>query len=218
MKILDRESYKRLAHFDYFRSLAYPYVGVTAEVEVTELLSVCRERKRSFYLAFLHAATLAAEEVPELRQRIHDGWIVEYEECPSSHVELLEDGTYCYCTLRHHMDAETYFALAAKKREECRRGASLAEDENVESEIFISALPWISYTALIQPAAGGEESNPRITWGKYEQNDEGRTRMPVSLLAHHALVDGVHIAAFYTALEGQMAALTRALRESTPEA
>ena len=32
----------------------------------------------------------------------------------------------------------------------------------------------------------------------------GRTSLPVTLLAHHALVDGVHIAAFYDALEAEM--------------
>lgn len=30
---------------------------------------------------------------------------------------------------------------------------------------FVSALPWLNYTALVQPAARGDESNPRITWG-----------------------------------------------------
>ena len=65
---------------------------------------------------------------------------------------------------------------------------------------FISSLPWLHYTSLIQPVAGGEESNPRITWGKYERNVEGKYMMPVSILVHHALVDGVHIAAFYDSL------------------
>ena len=62
---------------------------------------------------------------------------------------------------------------------------------------YISTLPWLRYTSLIHPVAGKDESNPRITWGKYEKNDEGRYMMPVSVLVHHALVDGIHIAAFY---------------------
>ena len=48
-----------------------------------------------------------------------------------------------------------------------------------------------------QPVAGGDESNPRITWGKYEETTSGRVVMPVSILAHHALVDGVQLAGFY---------------------
>lgn len=195
-KILDMDTYVRKEHFKYFRSLSYPYVGTSVDVDVTDLLNYCRKHDCSFYLSFMHLAALAADEVPQFRQRIHDGGIVEYDECPTSHTELLEDGTYCYCTLHHHMKFEEYLKQAEEKRIECKNNG-ITEDEDVESMYFISTLPWLHYTSLIQPVAGGDESNPRITWGKYEKNDEGRYMMPVSVLVHHALVDGVHIAAFY---------------------
>ena len=62
---------------------------------------------------------------------------------------------------------------------------------------FISAVPWLHYTALLQPVAGGDESNPRITWGRYEKNHEGKMMMPLTVLAHHSLMDGIHIARFF---------------------
>ena len=46
------------------------------------------------------------------------------------------------------------------------------------------------------------DSNPRITWGRYTRED-GRVRMPVTALCHHALVDGLHLARFYEALEAR---------------
>ena len=198
-RIIDMNAYVRRDHFNYFRSLAYPYVGLTVDVDVTELLDFCRKQGCSFYLTFMHAAALAADQVPEFRQRIHGDGIVEYDECPTSHTELLEDGTYCYCTLHHHMDFSDYLKEAEEKRVACKNNG-IVEDEDVESMYFISCLPWLHYTSLIQPVAGGEESNPRITWGKYERNVEGKYMMPVSILVHHALVDGVHIAAFYDSL------------------
>ncbi|MBQ8200359.1 MAG: chloramphenicol acetyltransferase [Clostridia bacterium] len=201
---IDMEKYARRQHFEYFTSLPYPYVGVTNQVDVTELVHICREKQLSFYLMFLHAAALAADQVPEMRQRIHDGGIVEYSECPTSHTELLDNGAYCYCTLHHHMPLAAYLENAEAARQQCRQKGSIEEDDDVESMYFISTLPWLSYTALIQPVAGGEESNPRITWGKFAEDTRGRQQMPVSLLAHHALVDGVHIAAFYQQLEQQL--------------
>lgn len=198
-KIIDMDTYVRKEHFSYFRSLPYPYVGLTVNVDVTGLLDRYRKQGHSFYLSFMHLAALAADEVPQFRQRIHDGGIVEYDECPTSHTELLEDGTYCYCTLHHHMEFEEYLKQAEEKRIECKNNG-ITEDEDVESMYFISTLPWLHYTSLIQPVAGKDESNPRITWGKYERNAEGRYMMPVSVLVHHALADGVHIAAFYNNL------------------
>ncbi|MBR1758819.1 MAG: chloramphenicol acetyltransferase [Lachnospiraceae bacterium] len=201
---LDLESYPRKAHFDYFRSLAYPYVSVTVNVDVTELVRYCKERDASFYLMFMHAAALAADAVPELRRRIHEEGIVEYEECPTSHIELLENGTYVYCTLHHHLANADYLSYAREEQRKAREQEELKEDEDVESMYFISTMPWLSYTSLTQPVAGGDESNPRITWGKYEADANGRLRMPLSILVHHGLVDGVHLAAFYKNVEEEM--------------
>ena len=184
--------------------MAYPYAGVTVDVDVTDLLALCREKGYSFYLMVLHAVALAADEVPEFRRRIDHGGIVEYDECPTSHIELKPDGTYAYCTLRHHMPLADYLAQAEVARTAAREGGSIEEEDDVQSMYFISTLPWLHYTQLIQPVACGEESNPRITWGKYQANDKGRMMMPLSVLVHHALADGIHIAKFYEAFNQQM--------------
>lgn len=210
-KKLDMEQYPRKAHFDYFRSLAYPYVGVTVDVDVTELARACKEE--SFYLMFMHAAALAADGIPEFRQRIQGDGIIQFKECPTSHTEMKGDGTYCYCTLHHHMPLAEYLEQAKEKREWCREHGNLEEDEDVLGIHFISTLPWLHYTSLIQPVAGGDESNPRITWGAYQVNDKGRYIMPVSILAHHGLVDGMHLGLFYQKLEFQIQTLAMELWE-----
>ena len=204
MKRIDLDAYPRRNHFNHFCAMAYPYAGVTVDVDVTDLLSLCREKGDSFYLMVLHAVALAADEVPEFRRRIDHGGIVEYDECPTSHIELKPDGTYAYCTLRHHMPLADYLAQAESARTAAREGGSIEEDDDVQSMYFISTLPWLHYTQLIQPVACGEESNPRITWGKYQANDKGRMMMPLSVLVHHALADGIHIAKFYEAFNQQM--------------
>ena len=204
MKRIDLDTYPRRDHFNHFCAMAYPYAGVTVDVDVTDLLSLCREKGYSFYLMVLHAVALAADEVPEFRRRIDHGGIVEYDECPTSHIELKPDGTYAYCTLRHHMPLAEYLAQAESARTAAREGGSIEEEDDVQSMYFISTLPWLHYTQLIQPVACGEESNPRITWGKYQANDKGRMMMPLSVLVHHALVDGIHIAKFYEAFNQQM--------------
>lgn len=205
---IDLEQYDRRQHFEYFSSLQYPYVGITNNVDVSELVQFCKAKNYSFYLTFLHAAALAADGVKELRQRIRDGGIVEYDECPTSHIELLENNTYCYCTLHHNMALEEYIPYAEQARSQCRQKGSIDEDDDSESMYFISTIPWLHYTAMIQPVAGGEESNPRITWGKFQEDHRGRKQLPVTILAHHALVDGIHIAMFYQNLEQQIKKIT----------
>ena len=176
---MSRES--RRDQFAYFQTLSNPYVGVTVQVDVTELAVWCRERGTSFFLAVLYAAVRAANGVPELRRRIRGDQVVEYDRCPSSHTVALPDGTYCYCSLEVDRPFREFLP-------------------------FVSCVPWLSYTALTQPTPTPADSNPRITWGRWHRQ-EGRTLLPMTLLANHALVDGIHIARFYENLDRELAAL-----------
>lgn len=200
---INMTDYPRRNHFDYFRSLQYPYVGVTVNIDIASILRFTKETGHSFYLTFMHAVALAADRIPEFRQRIRENQIIEYSECPTSHTERFNNSVYCYCTLHHHMGLQEYYTLAEKARKNCFQNG-IQEDEDVECMYFISTLPWFHYSALIQPVACGDESNPRFTWGKYERKENGSILMPVSVLAHHALVDGIHIAQFYENLETEI--------------
>ena len=206
---IDMTTYPRKAHYDHFRHLPNPHVGVTVDVDVTELVRVCKENGWSFYLAFIRVAALAANAVPELRRRLKGEGIVEYDACGTSHIELLEDGTYCYCTLRHDLAQSwaDYMACAAAERDRARSGASIEEEDDVDSLLFITSLPWLHYSAFIQPTGGPADSNPRISWGRFAPDHRGRLMLPLTLLCHHSLVDGLQIGAFY----GEVQALLKKL-------
>lgn len=210
---LDMERFPRREHFAYFSSLAYPYVGTTANVDITDILQIIKREKLPFFLTVCYCAARAANSVPELRQRIREGRIVEYDRCRVSHTVALEDGTFCYCTLENEPDFFAYLDAGGKAQEAAKRQASIAEDpEEALEKFFVSSLPWLSYTALVQPVPSPADSNPRITFGKYFPQ-EGRSLLPVSLLCNHALVDGRHIAAFYQAMEQELAAVAAAAGE-----
>ena len=95
-KFVDMERDPRREQFAYFRDFANPYLGVTAEVDVTEVLDWTRRTGTSFFLAVLYASVRAANAVPELRRRLRGGAVVEYDQCPSSHTVALPDGSYLY--------------------------------------------------------------------------------------------------------------------------
>ena len=205
-KCVDMDAYKRKAHFEYFNSLAYPYVGVTVNVDITGLKEAVSRKRLPFFLTVCYCVGRAANEVPEFRQRIQEGQIVEFGHCRTSHTVALDDGTYCYCNLESNKPFRDYITYAVREQEKAKEEATIHEDDNLDM-IFISTVPWISYTSLIQPVPMPADSNPRITWGKYFRQ-EGRILLPVSVLCHHALVDGLHIAMFYELLEKEISAVT----------
>ncbi|MDL2235150.1 hypothetical protein LJC07_03210 [Christensenellaceae bacterium OttesenSCG-928-L17] len=205
---VDMNDYKRKSHFDYFNSLAYPYVGLTVQVDITKFIRAVKKKKLPFFLSFNYCVARAANSVPEFRQRVIDGKIVEYDFCNTSHTVSLEDGTYCYCVLSADMAFENYLPCAAQAQEAAKIEKSTNDkDGDAHGLIFISSLPWLSYTALINPVPAPADSNPRITWGKYVTQGTD-THLPVSVLCNHALVDGLHISQFYHALSQHISALT----------
>lgn len=207
-KHLDMENYKRKTHFEYFSSLSYPYVGLTANVDITDFIKAVKLKKLPFFLTVCYCVSKAANAVPEFRQRILEEKIIEFDSCRTSHTVALEDGTYCYCTLSSNMPFSDFLPYAKQEQEAARQNHTLEEEADIHDKIFISTLPWISYSALVQPVPIPADSNPRITWGKYFVQ-EGKTIMPVSVLCHHALVDGMHIAGFYKSLDEQLLAIVR---------
>ncbi len=204
---IDLQTYPRRAHFEYFSSMAYPYVGVTADVDITPLTAFRQRTGAPFFLTLLYCAARAANSVPELRRRIVKGEIWEFDSCPSSYTVAKPDETYAYCQVRTDLPFDAFLAEAWDKQSAALAGGDIEEDANDALPcFFVSTLPWMRYTALVQPTPFPADSNPRITWGKAEVLN-GRASLPLSLLCHHALVDGLHIARFYRALDREIARL-----------
>ena len=115
---IDLETYPRRSHFEYFRSLAYPYVGFTANVDVTNLLRFAKEHGGSGFHAILWATSRAANAVPQLRQRIEGDRIAEYDHCNVGHTVALPDTTFCNCTTDCRRDLEDFLPYAKACQEE----------------------------------------------------------------------------------------------------
>ncbi len=197
MKIIDLETYPRRSHFEYFQSLAYPYVGLTANVDVTNLIRCAKDRGASTFLACLWAAATAANRVPQLRQRIVGDRIVEFDHCNTGHTVALPDNTFCNCNTDCRMGLEEFLADARARQEQakaCHGFVSTQEDET--DMIFVSCVPWVAFTQCIQPVPIPADCNPRIVFGKYIREGD-RILMPLHIQCNHALVDGYHLGQFY---------------------
>ncbi len=197
MKTIDLETYPRRSHFEYFRSLAYPYVGLTANVDVTGLIRYAKDRGRKPFLAILWAASQAANAVPELRQRIVGDKIVEYEHCNVGHTVALPDRTFCNCDTDCRMTLAEFLVDAEIRQEEASRHHGFANTEEDESgQIFVSCVPWVAFTQCVQPVPIPADCNPQIVFGKFIREGD-RTLMPLHIQCNHALVDGYHLGLFY---------------------
>lgn len=158
-------SYNRLSHFEYFKSLAQPYVRVTVNVNITKLVATIKENKLPFFLTICYCVSQAANGVSEFKQRIVENKIIEFDNCQTSHTVALDDGTYTYCNLNYTPDFAAFLSYAVKEQEKSKATRSINEEATDSlNKLFISTLPWLSFTSMINPTPVPADSNPRITW------------------------------------------------------
>lgn len=196
-KIIDLTGHPRQSHFEYFNSLAFPYMGLTVNADVTNVIRFTKEQGGSSFHAVLWLASQAVNAVPELRQRIENGQVVEYDHCNTGHTVALPDHTFCNCTTDCRRSIEEFLPYARERQEEAKKQTGFVNDpEDDYGMIFTSCVPWIQFTQVTQPVPIPADSNPRIVFGKYFPQGD-RTMMPLHIQCNHALVDGWHVAEFF---------------------
>ena len=203
--VVDMSKDPRSGQFAYFRGMTFPFAGLTVEMDITDMMTA--RGSRPFFLSLLYAVVRAANAVPQLRRRLaEDGTVVEYDWCPPSYTAMKPDGVYVYCTVEGDMPYGTFIAEGQRRQREVLERGTLTEDGDARGFFFVSSLPWLHYSQLEHPMVSPDDSNPRISWGKYVTVN-GRTTLPVSLFVNHALADGLHISRFFRNLEAELAAL-----------
>jgi len=207
-KVIDLDTYLRKDHYLHFRNMNDPFITMSVNLDITKYYENYKKNRYPFFLYIQYAVIEAANSVKELRQRIKDNQIIEYEYCGSSYTVAREDGTYRYCNVLCNMPLDEYFKIAKEKQEKAIRQENLVEEEDPESYFFVSCLPWTSYASLEFPKPDNSFSVPNISWGKYYSenyiddngNIQKRYKLPITIMVNHALVDGKHVCDFFNRL------------------
>lgn len=200
---IDLATWKRRAHFDFFRGYELPFWNVTVESDVTRLLQrSTAPGGPSFFLSTLHAALAAANAVEELRLRIRGGaggdQVIVHDRIHGGSTVLRPDETFAFAYFDFDPDFARFAERASDVLGEVRHRIGPLEPRPERDDlIHFSVLPWIAFTSFqharrLQPA----DSVPKIVFGRH-RDAGGRRLMPVSVEVHHALVDGLHVGRFF---------------------
>ena len=152
----------RSGQFAYFRAMADPWAGITVPVDITAFYNALDGRP--FFLSFLYALTRAANAVPELRRRLLNGQVVEFDRCNPSYTAMKDSGVYVYCLVDSGLlPYETFLTDGKRRQAEALRDDELVESGDPLSNFFVSCVPWLAYTQLKHPVTGPEDTNPRFS-------------------------------------------------------
>ena len=200
MKFLDIDNWNRKAHFYFFNEFVDPYFGVTVEVDVTDIYHFSKKEGISFFVLYLHACMKAINTVENFKYRIVDGKIVVHETIHTSATIAREDHTFGFTFIEYVDDFSRFYENFKQEKTRVQNSTGIFGPINTDDCVYCSALPWFTFTGHKEPVMGIKESVPKLSFGKAIWKNN-RLKMPVAVMANHALMDGYHIGLFYEAYQ-----------------
>ena len=158
--------------------------------------SACKSRDCSFFLYYLHKSLLAANYIEPFRYRILDREVWVYDQVNASPTINRPDGTFGFAYMNFEQDFNVFKVNARIEIERVQHAKGLEPAIAGENVIHYSSMPWINFTAISHARSFSfKDSIPKITFGKMTESN-GKKTMPLSIHAHHGLMDGWHVGQF----------------------
>ncbi|UCG00356.1 MAG: chloramphenicol acetyltransferase [Candidatus Heimdallarchaeota archaeon] len=197
MRYIDMQTWSRRDHFRMFNSFNHPHFSMSANIDLTAFNSDVKQRGLSFTLAIVYVISRASNAIPEFRYRIRVDQVVEHEIVNPSFTILVDDDIFSFCTVDYTEEFPVFAARAAEHMAKVKKHLELANDPERDDYLFMSTIPWVSFTSFIHPMQfHPTDSIPRFAWGKMFE-EGGLLKLPLSVQGHHALMDGIHMGRFY---------------------
>lgn len=208
MKIIDKSTWPRRGHFDFFAPMSNPFYSLTFPVDVTGLRRYTKSNSISFYYSMVFAVTKAMERVEAFRYKCReDGEIVYHERLVPSFTDLTPGSDLFHITTLEAGEDMADFCRRARAASRTQREFITQGPWDEDALIYFTCLPWFPITSLTNERNTTPwDSVPRASWGRYEER-EGRTVLSLSLELNHRLLDGVHVGMFYEELKAFLEAL-----------
>jgi chloramphenicol O-acetyltransferase type A len=193
---IELDGWNRREHYALFKGFHNPFFSVSTDVDVSALYRLSRKPGGpSFSLACIFLSLHAANEVKEFRMRLRERGVWIHDEVHAGSTVLLEDESFAFAYFRVSKDFSEFQARGRQEIDRRKASPTLAGWTGEDDLIHYSILPWIRFTSFTNALRLGEDSIPKIVFGKYWP--EGSVyRMPVAVEVHHALVDGLHVGRF----------------------
>lgn len=194
-RIINLDEWNRKEHFLFFGSMDDPFFGLTTQIDITPVYQEAKADHGSFFLYSLHQIIKAVNEVEEFRYRIEDGQVVCFDVIHAGTTIGREDGTFGFGLFEYAPKREQFIQGAQEviRRVQAAKGLCRDTEANRQDLIRFSPIPWIAFTDMKHASSfRTNDSATRISTGKLVETN-GRMMLPISVTAHHGLVDGRHV-------------------------
>ena len=180
--------------------------SMSARVNVKKLWDFTHENDKSFFVMSLGCLMNAVNSVPQLKRRIVDEKVVEFDylegTCP-----IMDENNDVYREMR--VETPQNFSDIFKWHDYVKDLSSkILNDEaeafnldmhsrDFENIANFSCIPWVDFDTLTTCIVSHNQIQPLITWGKVNEDYE----MSVAITVNHIFVNGRELGIFYQNLQ-----------------
>ena len=198
------ETWERRQYFYYFTKMLPTGYSLTVEIDITETRKAAKERGIPFMAAYLYVVSRQLSAQPEMRISTLDNQLGTFDVLhPSYAVFHDNDKTISNMWTEYSPSFISFLAQYLNDRTLYteNHGPSAKPIAPPPNLCMVGMLPWVSFTHYSPvPYQQSDCYFPVIEAGKFfEQN--GRTLMPLSVMAQHAVADGYHTSILFNGIQ-----------------
>lgn len=182
--------------------------AMSARINVEKLWNWCHKNNKSFFIMSLGCLMNAVNSVPELKRRIINEKVIEYEYLEGVS-PIMDEGNKIYKEMRVKIPQEFSSMLqwhdyvkdlSQNILNSKQEGFTLEmEKRDFENIANFSCIPWVDFDMITNCTVHGKAIQPLITWGKVNDNYE----MSVAITVSHIFVNGRELGYFYENVQNE---------------
>ncbi len=201
-KEIDPKNSSRAMAFELWVKARDPMVTFFKTLDVTNLLTVSKNKKLKFNMLLCYCITKAAGCIEEFYTLPVGEKLMQYDTIAVSTIVNNKRGGINFCDIPYTEDLETfnqhYLDNTAWVIEHC-------DNKDLSGESMVIGTSAIIETELdgIVGMNTGIFNNPFLSWGRYRKNDL-RNELPISFQFHHTQMDGSHAGRFLEILQNEI--------------
>ena len=192
-RIIDKKTWARKELFKFYQKFDKPVFDVTVSVNAEKLYRHAKEHNESFFLISLYAVLRAANEVPQMRQRIVDDQVVEFEKIAVMTPVMTKHEMFCQIWCEYESDFELFKAAAVPEVEKAKNSMPSPMEDHGQDFFCANCVPWLHFTSMTHADYSFNQTVPVLAWGKMGEDNT----IPITCKFNHCFMDGLHVSRFF---------------------
>lgn len=184
-------NFERKDLFWQYHNRDNPFLIVTTKIDITNIY----KNFKNYYPALAYFITMAVNKIDNFKYRYIQNKFYKFDKLNPSFTDIKPNKEIGFfrCDIDFHESYNNFLEKYKSVKEKfILNGEDIISLE--ENEIWVSCLPWFSFTSLIPPF-DKNITIPQFIWDKFEFVD-GKCYTNLMIMAHHGFVDGYHISLF----------------------